>query len=37
MRGTVEFDGYGIEGPRYRVDRGNGPMTFRYPEVANRI
>jgi hypothetical protein len=28
----VEFDGYGIYGPRYRANFGDGPKIYRYPD-----
>lgn len=40
MGGTsAVFDGYGIQGPRYRINfaNGNSSISYRYPEIANRI
>lgn len=36
---SAVFDGYGINGPRYRVNFENGrpSVTYRYPEITNRI
>lgn len=35
---SAEFDGYGILGPRYRVNYGHGPsVVYRYPEIQRII